>query len=107
MYPADEEGIRLGIVSSSTTDRDAAFWTREADGGGLNAGLRFTPVTLVAALLSPIAGRRAGPGSARIFLGVGLGLIGVGLFLLTMVEAGDAWTVMLPGFWTPLTVMQR
>lgn len=31
MYPADDEGIRLGIVSSSITDRDAAFWAREVD----------------------------------------------------------------------------
>ena len=64
----------------------------------LPAGLRFTPVTLTAALLSPIAGRRSGPAHARYFMGAGLGLIGLGLLLMTLVSTGDAWTVMLPGF---------
>jgi EmrB/QacA subfamily drug resistance transporter len=64
----------------------------------LPAGLRFTPVTLTAALLSPVAGRRAGAGAARYFMGGGLALIGIGLLLMMAVSAGDAWTVMLPGF---------
>src|SRR6185436_156008 len=64
----------------------------------LPAGLRFTPVTLTAALLAPIAGRRSGPAQARYFMGAGLGLIGLGLLLMTLVSTGDAWTVMLPGF---------
>jgi predicted MFS family arabinose efflux permease len=64
----------------------------------LDAGLRFTPVTLTAALLAPMAGRNAARVGPRYFLGAGLGLIALGLFLMTMVDAGDAWTVMLPGF---------
>jgi EmrB/QacA subfamily drug resistance transporter len=64
----------------------------------LAAGLRFTPVTLTAALLAPMAGRNAARVGPRYFLGAGLGLIALGLFLMTRVHPGAAWTVMLPGF---------
>jgi predicted MFS family arabinose efflux permease len=64
----------------------------------LGAGLRFTPVTLTAALLAPMAGRNAARVGPRYFLGAGLALIGLGLLLMKFVSAGDAWTVMLPGF---------
>ena len=62
------------------------------------AGLRFLPLTLLVLLAAPIAGRLSAHVHLRILLGAGLTLAGVGLALMTRVQAGSGWTVLLAGF---------
>jgi EmrB/QacA subfamily drug resistance transporter len=64
----------------------------------LQAGLRFLPMTLLTFAVSPIAGNLLGKVPARLFLGVGLIVTGVGLLLIHGVAPGDSWTTLLPGF---------
>src|SRR6201988_4920664 len=64
----------------------------------LEAGLRFLPVTLLSFFVAPIGGQLLKRVPARLPLGVGLVLVGVGLLLMHGVEVGDSWTVLLPGF---------
>jgi EmrB/QacA subfamily drug resistance transporter len=64
----------------------------------LQAGLRFLPVTLLSFFVAPIGGQLLKRVPARLPLGVGLLLVGVGLLLMHGVEVGDSWTVLLPGF---------
>jgi EmrB/QacA subfamily drug resistance transporter len=62
------------------------------------AGLRFLPLTLLVLLAAPIAGRLSAHVPLRLLLGAGLTLAGVGLALMTRVEASSGWTVLLAGF---------
>jgi EmrB/QacA subfamily drug resistance transporter len=64
----------------------------------LQAGLRFLPSTLLTFVVSPIAGNLLGKIPARLFLGLGLILTGVGLLLFRGIAVGDTWTTLLPGF---------
>jgi EmrB/QacA subfamily drug resistance transporter len=64
----------------------------------LEAGLRFLPVTLLSFFVSPIAGRLTGRIPARVLLGLGLILVGVGLLLMRGIEPSDTWTTLLAGF---------
>jgi predicted MFS family arabinose efflux permease len=62
------------------------------------AGLRFLPLTLLVLLAAPVGGRLSAHVPLRVLLGVGLTLVGVGLALMTQVEADSGWTVLLAGF---------
>jgi EmrB/QacA subfamily drug resistance transporter len=62
------------------------------------AGLRFLPLTLLVLLAAPIGGRLSAHVPLRLLLSAGLTLAGVGLALMTSVEAGSGWTVLLAGF---------
>ena len=64
----------------------------------LEAGVRFLPITLLSFFVAPIAGRLTGRVPARVLLGLGLILVGVGLLLMRGIELGDDWTTLLPGF---------
>jgi EmrB/QacA subfamily drug resistance transporter len=64
----------------------------------LQAGLRFLPVTLLSFFVAPIGGQLLKRWPARMLLGVGLILVGVGLLLMHGVQVGDSWTSLLPGF---------
>jgi EmrB/QacA subfamily drug resistance transporter len=64
----------------------------------LQAGLRFLPITLLSFFVAPIGGQLLKRWPARLPLGVGLVLVGVGLLLMHGVQVGDSWTVLLPGF---------
>jgi predicted MFS family arabinose efflux permease len=66
--------------------------------GPLAAGLRFLPLTLLAFLVAPIAGRLTVRFPSRYMLGVGLLLIAGGCLLMSTTDAGSQWTVLLPGF---------
>src|SRR5829696_5745349 len=64
----------------------------------LAAGLRYLPITLLAFLFGPIAGALLSRVPARLLLGVGLGITGVGLLLMSGIQAGSGWTTLLGGF---------
>ena len=64
----------------------------------LEAGLRFLPVTLTSFFVAPISGRLSARVPARLLLGTGLALVGLGLALMTALDPASDWTVLLPGF---------
>jgi EmrB/QacA subfamily drug resistance transporter len=64
----------------------------------LEAGLRFLPITLVSFAVAPISGKLSERVNIGTLAGLGLLLVGTGLLLMRMVEPGDEWTVLLPGF---------
>ena len=66
--------------------------------GPLAAGVRFLPLTLLAFLVAPIAGRLTVRFPARYMLGVGLLLVAVGCLLMATIQSSSEWTVLLPGF---------
>ena len=62
------------------------------------AGLRYLPITVVTFLVAPVAGFLLTRVPARVLLGFGLATAGVGLLLMSGVEAGSEWTALLAGF---------
>ncbi|HUB74261.1 MAG TPA: MFS transporter [Solirubrobacteraceae bacterium] len=64
----------------------------------LQAGLRFLPVTLLSFAVAPVAGRLSVHVPVRLLLGCGLMLAGIGLLLMTGIDAGSSWTALIPGF---------
>jgi EmrB/QacA subfamily drug resistance transporter len=62
------------------------------------AGMRTLPLTLVSFVAAPTAGRLLGRIGPRVLMGIGLTLVGLGLLLMSGVEAGDDWTTLLAGF---------
>jgi EmrB/QacA subfamily drug resistance transporter len=64
----------------------------------IGAGVRFLPLSLVAFVVAPVAGRLSARVPVRLLLGVGLVLVGVSLVLMSRVSTGSGWTVLLPGF---------
>jgi hypothetical protein len=61
------------------------------------AGLRFLPATLLVLLVAPVGGKLSAHVPLRFLLGLGLTLVGLGLALMTSVEASSGWTVLLAG----------
>jgi EmrB/QacA subfamily drug resistance transporter len=64
----------------------------------LQAGLRYLPITLAAFVLSPVAAALLTRVSARVLLSVGLAVSGLGLVLMSGIDAGSEWTTLLGGF---------
>jgi EmrB/QacA subfamily drug resistance transporter len=64
----------------------------------LQAGLRYLPITLLAFLVGPIAGALLSRVPARLLLSVGLAMTGLGLLLMSGIQAGSGWTTLLGGF---------
>jgi EmrB/QacA subfamily drug resistance transporter len=64
----------------------------------LQAGLRMLPLSALAFVTAPIAGKLSYRVPFRIPLGVGLAVVAGGLLLMTRVDATSTWTVLLPGF---------
>jgi EmrB/QacA subfamily drug resistance transporter len=62
------------------------------------AGLRFLPITMLAFVVAPVAGKLTVRIQARYLLGTGLLIIAVGCSLMTSIHADSGWTVLLPGF---------
>ena len=64
----------------------------------LAAGVRFLPLTVLAFIVAPIAGKLTVRIHSRYLLGPGLLLIAVGCALMATTKADSGWTVLLPGF---------
>jgi predicted MFS family arabinose efflux permease len=64
----------------------------------LQAGVRFLPVTLVSFFAAAASGNLTSIIPSRFLLALGLGLVGVGLWLMHGVTPADSWTTLLPGF---------
>jgi EmrB/QacA subfamily drug resistance transporter len=61
-------------------------------------GLRYLPITLLAFLFSAAVGALIGRVPARLLMSTGLALTGLGLLLMSGLEAGSEWTTLLGGF---------
>jgi MFS family permease len=66
--------------------------------GPLAAGLRFLPITVLAFVAAPIAGKLTVRFHSRYLMGLGLLLVAIGCFLMAHTAADSTWTVLLPGF---------
>jgi EmrB/QacA subfamily drug resistance transporter len=66
--------------------------------GPLAAGVRFLPLTFLAFIVAPIAGKLTVRIHARYMLGTGLLLIAAGCLAMAFTHPGSGWTVLLPGF---------
>jgi EmrB/QacA subfamily drug resistance transporter len=64
----------------------------------LQTGLRFLPLSMLAFVAAPIAGRLSAHAPVRLLLGAGLGLSAVAMGLMSRVSTDSHWTVLLPGF---------
>jgi EmrB/QacA subfamily drug resistance transporter len=64
----------------------------------LQAGIRYLPITVAAFVVAPVAGVLLGRLQARVLLAGGLALAGVGLLLMSGIDAGAEWTTLLLGF---------
>jgi EmrB/QacA subfamily drug resistance transporter len=64
----------------------------------LEAGVRFLPVTMLSFFVAPVAGKLLNRVPARVFFGLGLGLVGTGLLLMRGVSVDSTWTTLLAGF---------
>ena len=66
--------------------------------GPFAAGIRFLPLTLMAFIVAPFAGKLTVRVRIRFLMGLGLLLVAGGCLLMTAVSATSGWTVLLPGF---------
>jgi EmrB/QacA subfamily drug resistance transporter len=64
----------------------------------LESGIRFMPVSLLSFVVAPVSGKLSERFGVRWFMVGGLLLVGLGLFLMSGLEAGDDWTALLAGF---------
>jgi EmrB/QacA subfamily drug resistance transporter len=64
----------------------------------LQAGLRYLPLTLVSFFAAPLSGALLSRMPARVMMSGALAVSGVGLLLMSGVNAGSEWTTLLGGF---------
>ena len=64
----------------------------------LESGLRFLPLSVLAFAVGPVAGRLSARVPVRLLIGGGLALVGVGLLLMSGLDAQSDWTALLAGF---------
>jgi predicted MFS family arabinose efflux permease len=64
----------------------------------LQTGLRFLPTTLVMFVVAAISGNLTARVPVRLLLSMGLALVGLGLLLMTGLNASSHWTALLAGF---------
>jgi hypothetical protein len=61
-------------------------------------GLRYLPITVLAFIFSAAVGGLIGRVPARLLMSAGLALTGVGMLLMSGIEADSEWTTLLGGF---------
>ncbi len=66
--------------------------------GPFAAGVRFLPITMLAFVVAPFAGRLTVRVKSRYLMGLGMMLVAFGCYLMTDVRPDSHWTVLLPGF---------
>ena len=66
--------------------------------GPFKAGLIFLPLTMMAFVVAPFAGRLTVRVHSRYLMGTGMLLVAIGCLLMSSIHASSAWTVLLPGF---------
>jgi EmrB/QacA subfamily drug resistance transporter len=64
----------------------------------LQAGLRFLPLTMLAFIVAPFAGKLTVRIQSRFLMSLGLLLVAIGCELMTRVHATSSWLALLPGF---------
>ena len=64
----------------------------------LETGVRFLPLSVVSFFAAPLAGRLTGVVPIRALLAFGLALNALAMLLMSRVDTGSDWTVLLPGF---------
>jgi EmrB/QacA subfamily drug resistance transporter len=64
----------------------------------LQTGLRFLPTTLVMFVVASVSGNLTTRVPIRLLLSTGLALVGLGLFLMSGLNASSGWTALLAGF---------
>jgi EmrB/QacA subfamily drug resistance transporter len=64
----------------------------------LEAGLRYLPLTVISFFAAPISGALLSRAPARVMMSGSLAVAGLGLFLMSGVDAGSEWTTLLGGF---------
>jgi EmrB/QacA subfamily drug resistance transporter len=75
-----------------------AVWLQGVRGySAIITGLVFVPPAAMSVMLGPFDGRLARRASPALRVGVGLGLVSFGLFLISAVEPGSSPAVLLPG----------
>src|SRR4051794_917687 len=62
------------------------------------AGLRFLPLSLVSFIVAPLAGKLATRLPARVLLGGGMVVVGIGLLLMHGISDSSDWTALRAGF---------
>jgi len=62
------------------------------------AGVRYLPITVLSFVVAPIAGGLLSRVQARVMLSIGLAAIGLGLLLMSGIQASSHWTTLLSGF---------
>ncbi len=64
----------------------------------MGAGVRFLPLSLLAFVTAPLAGRLSARMPVRFLLSGGLALVGTSLLLMSGITLGAGWTTLLAGF---------
>jgi EmrB/QacA subfamily drug resistance transporter len=64
----------------------------------LEAGVRFLPLSVVSFFVAPVAGRLSTRVPARVLMGGGLVIVGIGLLLMHGLTDSSDWTALLAGF---------
>jgi EmrB/QacA subfamily drug resistance transporter len=73
-------------------------WLQSIQGfSPLATGIRLLPLTVVALLVAPGAGRMVGKIHPRIPIGLGLAIITIGFVFQHRITAASSWTVLIPG----------
>jgi predicted MFS family arabinose efflux permease len=63
----------------------------------VETGLRLLPLTVVALVVAPGAGRMVGKIHPRLPLGLGMGIIAIAFVLMHRINTNSSWTILLPG----------